>query len=352
MDATLGARLRRQREQQNVTLSAIAEKTKINPTLLEGLERDDVSRWPSGIFRRAYIRSYAQAIGLDPEVIVREFVDRHPDPNEETQCVVPNVVAESGARPPTRLGLLVSRVRSLCMPRPTAIGPVHTEEERSGLTEVVALPVNPQEVARGEVRNEMAEPRFEPAAVRVAARRRDAQPATPPRSRSGGMTTAARGEPVTLERKLTSIARLCTVLSCCRNQHEVARVLEDAARILDAKGVILWASDPLRITLYPVLAHGYSEDVLARVPAVRRNSDNAIAAAFRAAQVRIVTGSGQGTGAFVTPLVTPSGCVGVLALEFARGGESRTSVRALAMILSAQLSTLIGEATFVHAVSA
>jgi hypothetical protein len=166
------------------------------------------------------------------------------------------------------------------------------------------------------------------------------------------MNTAARSEPAALERKLTSVARLCTVLSCCRDQHEVARVLGDAARILDAQGVILWVSDPLRITLHPVLAHGYSDDVLRRVPAIRRNSDNAIAGAFRAAQVRVVNSAGHATGAFVSPLMTPSGCVGVLALEFARGGESRASVRALAMIPSAQLSTLIGGAAFAHAVSA
>ena len=48
--------------------------------LLEGLEHDDVSRWPSGIFRKSFIRAYAEAIGLDPEPIVREFLERHPDP--------------------------------------------------------------------------------------------------------------------------------------------------------------------------------------------------------------------------------------------------------------------------------
>src|SRR5688572_8080743 len=350
MDATLGTRLRLQRERQNVTLSAIAEKTKINAALLEGLEREDVSRWPSGIFRRAYIRSYAKAIGLDPEVILREFVDRYPDPNEAAPAAVLIAGAESGARPPTRIGLLVSQVRSLCTQRLTASDAVHAQDERSSASDVAPLPAHTQ-AAREDAPRESAETRFEPIAARAAARRDDAQP-TATSTRSVGMNTAARGEPAVLERKLTSIARLCTVLSCCRDQHEVARVLEDAARILDAKGVILWICDPPRTTLYPVLAHGYSEDVLTRVPVVRRNSDNAIAGAFRAAQLRVVKSAGQATGAFVSPLLTPSGCVGVLALEFARGGESRTSVRALALILTAQLSTVIGSAAFVHAVSA
>src|SRR5205814_4285746 len=35
-----------------------------------------------GVFRRSFIRAYAKAIGLDPEVVVREFVERFPDPTE------------------------------------------------------------------------------------------------------------------------------------------------------------------------------------------------------------------------------------------------------------------------------
>ena len=72
----LGARLRQRREEQQIALSTIAEQTKIKLSLLEELERDDVSHWPTGIFRRAFIRAYALAIGLDPDVIVREFLER------------------------------------------------------------------------------------------------------------------------------------------------------------------------------------------------------------------------------------------------------------------------------------
>ena len=79
---SFGSRLRYERERRQIALKSIAESTKIGVPLLEGLERDDVSRWPSGIFRKSFIRSYAEAIGLDPEPIVREFVERYPDPLE------------------------------------------------------------------------------------------------------------------------------------------------------------------------------------------------------------------------------------------------------------------------------
>src|SRR5262245_16886137 len=50
--ASLGQRLRAERERRRITLQSIAANTKINVALLQGLERDDASRWPSGIFRR------------------------------------------------------------------------------------------------------------------------------------------------------------------------------------------------------------------------------------------------------------------------------------------------------------
>ena len=71
MPEGFGARMRKQREGRQIDLGWIAEETKIKRSLLEALERDDVSRWPSGIFRRAYVRTYAHIIGLDPDVVLR-----------------------------------------------------------------------------------------------------------------------------------------------------------------------------------------------------------------------------------------------------------------------------------------
>lgn len=75
----LGRRLRAVRERRLITLESIAADTKISISLLQALERDDVSRWPGGIFRRSFVRSYAEAIGLDGDEIVREFLERYPD---------------------------------------------------------------------------------------------------------------------------------------------------------------------------------------------------------------------------------------------------------------------------------
>jgi hypothetical protein len=79
---TLGPYLRRERERRGLTLKAISDSTKVSIFLLEGLEADDVSRWPGGIFRRAFVRSYAQCVGLDPDDVVRRFEEQHRPPQE------------------------------------------------------------------------------------------------------------------------------------------------------------------------------------------------------------------------------------------------------------------------------
>jgi transcriptional regulator with XRE-family HTH domain len=91
---SFGSRLRYERERRQIALKSIAESTKISIALLEGLERDDVSRWPSGIFRKSFIRSYAEAIGLKADPIVREFVELHPDPLE-VEVAAPTAAARA-----------------------------------------------------------------------------------------------------------------------------------------------------------------------------------------------------------------------------------------------------------------
>ncbi len=71
-----GDKLRQARERRGVSLRDIAAHTKFSIASLEALERNDPSRLPGGIFARAFVRSYAAEVGLDPEATVREFVER------------------------------------------------------------------------------------------------------------------------------------------------------------------------------------------------------------------------------------------------------------------------------------
>lgn len=69
-----GSHLRQARERRGISLRQIAIATKISVRALEALERNDISKLPGGIFSRAFVRSYAVEVGLDPEETVREFV--------------------------------------------------------------------------------------------------------------------------------------------------------------------------------------------------------------------------------------------------------------------------------------
>lgn len=105
MTDEFGPRLRRERERRKISLESISANTKISISLFHALERDDVSRWPCGIFRRSFVRSYAEALGLDADEIVREFVERFPDPGDtahvETAAAAPAEPRHFRPRPPT-----------------------------------------------------------------------------------------------------------------------------------------------------------------------------------------------------------------------------------------------------------
>ncbi|MDR1990635.1 MAG: helix-turn-helix domain-containing protein [Acidobacteriaceae bacterium] len=79
-----GNRLREARERRGITLRQIAVETRISMRALEALERNDISQLPGGIFSRAFVRTYAVQVGLDPEATVEEFL-RH-FPHEELQA--------------------------------------------------------------------------------------------------------------------------------------------------------------------------------------------------------------------------------------------------------------------------
>lgn len=294
MPESFGARLRQRRERQEIALTTIAEETKISLSLLEALEGDDVSHWPAGIFRRAFIRAYAHAIGLEPDVVVREFLDLYPDPIEvvgAAPAVAPGMdgaVIRSG--PPTRFRCLVG----------SAIGAF---SRRLGIVQKNRSA--PEDLATD----------------------------------GASVKALAPSEP-----DLVAIARLCTELGRVDEAREMAPLLEEAARILDAVGLIVWVWDPQATELKPTLAYGYSDKVLAQLPKVRRDANNATAAAFRSAQTCVVKGSDLASGALVVPLMTRAGCASVLAIELRQGGEQRESVRALVTVLAAQLARLVGVA--------
>jgi len=83
-----GPNLRRVRVQRGISIAQIAEHTKIAPDLLEGLEKNDLSGWPVGIYARAFVRQYACAIGADPDGTVDEFCRWFPQGDRRAEPIV------------------------------------------------------------------------------------------------------------------------------------------------------------------------------------------------------------------------------------------------------------------------
>ena len=70
----LSAFLRATRVSRDISLDAVAARTKIKRDFFQDLERNDLSKWPaSRFYQETYLRAYATAIGLDPRDVVERF---------------------------------------------------------------------------------------------------------------------------------------------------------------------------------------------------------------------------------------------------------------------------------------
>lgn len=138
---------------------------------------------------------------------------------------------------------------------------------------------------------------------------------------------------------LAAAAGLAADLSRLSDQSALPGLLARAAEILGARGMVLWMGAGGE--LFAVAAHGYESGVLARIKPIARLADNATAAAWRSGELRRVPADASGYGAIVAPLLSPAGCVGVLAAEVGSERERDEATRAVAAILASQLSGVL-----------
>lgn len=68
-----GARLRKAREEQGLSLEQVAATLKILPRILQALEADNYSDLPEPVFVRGYLRQYAALVALPAEDVVTRF---------------------------------------------------------------------------------------------------------------------------------------------------------------------------------------------------------------------------------------------------------------------------------------
>ena len=141
---------------------------------------------------------------------------------------------------------------------------------------------------------------------------------------------------------LGGMAALCVDLARIQDTRALPSLLERAADVLQASGIVLWIADPDGRELSPIVVHGYSPQLSARFGTILRDAENVTASAYRTGLLQIMKGDAISNGAVAAPLITSGGCVGVMAAELKNGGEQQHALLAAAAIVAAQLATLVG----------
>lgn len=98
MSETLGEKLRQAREERGITISEVAEQTRISPHYLELIELDDYRTLPGGIFNKGFVKSYAKYVGIDEVEALQDYSKiistQTGEPNDEPKTYRPEVLTD------------------------------------------------------------------------------------------------------------------------------------------------------------------------------------------------------------------------------------------------------------------
>jgi cytoskeletal protein RodZ len=75
MSLTLGEKLRQAREAGGITISEVAEQTRIAPLYLECIENNDYRTLPGGIFNKGFVKSFAKYVGVDEQEALQDYAN-------------------------------------------------------------------------------------------------------------------------------------------------------------------------------------------------------------------------------------------------------------------------------------
>ena len=70
-----GKTLTESREAKGLSISQLAETTRIMRSIVEGLENENFSGIPAPIYGRGFVKLYCEAVGLDPKPMIAEFME-------------------------------------------------------------------------------------------------------------------------------------------------------------------------------------------------------------------------------------------------------------------------------------
>ena len=140
---------------------------------------------------------------------------------------------------------------------------------------------------------------------------------------------------------LIDAAALCGDLAKVVDTRDVPPLFDRAAAVLSARGAVLWVADSGGAMLRPSLTHGYSDRVVAKLGLLTADADNLTSLAYRSMRPQSVSGgTPESPGAIAVPLLSSSGCIGVLAAE-TRQQQPGLDVLPVAQMIAAQFAALV-----------
>jgi cytoskeleton protein RodZ len=104
--ATIGDTLREARMRKHLDIADVEASTKIRAKYLRALENEEFGMLPGPTFVKTFLRTYAEALGLDPHLLVEEYRANY-EPGDDVEHIQslgpPNLARERRLRGP-RLG--------------------------------------------------------------------------------------------------------------------------------------------------------------------------------------------------------------------------------------------------------
>jgi len=98
MSLSLGEKLQQAREARGVTISEVAEQTRISALYLECIENNDYRTLPGGIFNKGFVKSFARYVGVDEQEALQDYnrliVEQQGDQANEPKTYKPEVLTD------------------------------------------------------------------------------------------------------------------------------------------------------------------------------------------------------------------------------------------------------------------
>ena len=119
MPQAIGDTLREARMRQKIDITEIESKTKIRAKYLRAMENEEFDLLPGSTFAKSFLRTYAEALGLDAHRLLEEYRSQY-EPRDESD--LPPLSSQPGAhrrpgrydrRPPSRRGIAILGVAVL-----------------------------------------------------------------------------------------------------------------------------------------------------------------------------------------------------------------------------------------------